>query len=123
MANYPTVRSDFFHANLPCYVLYFQLLKDCWQLVGTFFEQLELQYIWKGSREKNRIFATENSPISQRVLGLSPSAFPHLEFQVAQDFHSNGEESQQLFAFSLSLLKQGHNSHVHNSQFSLISQI
>ena len=43
LANYPTVRSDFFHANLLCYVLYFQLLKDCWQLVGTFFEQLELQ--------------------------------------------------------------------------------
>ena len=63
LANYPSVRSDFFHANLICYVLYFQLLKDCWQLVGTFFEQLELQYIWKGSRGKNRIFATENSPI------------------------------------------------------------
>ena len=67
LANYPTVRSDFFHANLLCYVLYFQLLKDCWQLVGTFFEQLELQYIWKGSRGKNRIFATENSPIVKSV--------------------------------------------------------
>ena len=70
LANYPTVRSDFFHTNLLCYVLYFQLLKDCWQLVGTFFEQLELQYIWKGSREKNRIFATENSPIPHPVLYL-----------------------------------------------------
>ena len=60
LANFPMVRSDFFHANLLNYVLYFQLLKDCWELVGTFFEQLEIQYIWKGSREKIWILPTEN---------------------------------------------------------------
>ena len=68
LANFPTVISDFFHANLLCYVLYFQLLKDCWELVGTFFEQLEIQYIWKGSREKNWILPTENSPIKRNTM-------------------------------------------------------
>ena len=55
LANFPMQISIFFHANLLYYVLYFQLLEDCWELDGTFFEQLGTGYIWKGSRERNLI--------------------------------------------------------------------